>query len=210
MKGPRVVVITDPSFGDDALVERIDAALAGAPAGTVAVQLRDKARDGAAVYALAVRLREVTARYGAGLVVNDRLDVALAVGADGVHLGGGAVAVGDARALLGEGAWISVAAHAVEEVVAAAREGADAVLVSPVFATPGKGEGRGVAAIAEARGAVGGGVEVIALGGVNEGNAGECVAAGAGGVAVVRAVLGAGAAGEVVRRLVEVVGAVGR
>lgn len=202
MSSPRVVVITDPSFDDDVLTARLDAALAAAPAGAASVQLRDKARDGGAILALATRLRDVTARHGAKLIVNGRLDIALAVGADGAHLGGGAVSIAEARTLLGPGAWISAAAHAVDDVAEAARRGADAVLVSPIFATPGKGEPRGVRAIAEARRVAPAGLSVLALGGVTAENAGACVAAGATGVALVRGVLAASDPAGAMRTLI--------
>jgi thiamine-phosphate pyrophosphorylase len=190
-RAPRVVVVTDPSFSDDAIVGSIAAALAAAAPGDVAVQLRDKRRDGGQVLALAVRLAETCRRRGAAFVVNDRLDIARAVGADGAHLGAGSVSCAEARALLGRGAFVTVAAHATGDVIAAREAGADAVLLSPIFASPGKGPPIGPGAVTRAREAVGAALAVYALGGVTADNAGACVAAGATGVAAIRAVLAA-------------------
>ena len=140
-----------------------------------------------------MRLREATRALGAALVVNDWLDVALAIGADGVHLGRRSVNVEEARAILPPGTWISVSCHALADVVRAAEEGADAALLSPIFASPGKGRGLGVEALCEARAALdarGAVTLLVALGGVTAENAGACFAAGAGGVAAIRADLG--------------------
>src|SRR5580692_12541103 len=126
---PLVVQITDAAvLPEPALFARL-AALAALPAAVrarFAVQLRDPGLSGRALHDLGARLREATRALGAALVVNDRLDLALALGAEGVHLGRRSVAVADARALLPSGTWISVACHGVGEVVQAALDGADA------------------------------------------------------------------------------------
>jgi thiamine-phosphate pyrophosphorylase len=173
---------------------RIDAlaALPAAARARFAVQLRDPGLPLRALLALGERLREATAALGAGLVVNDRIDLALALGADGVHLGRRSVTVADARALLPPGTWISVACHAPADVARAAAEGADAALLSPIFASPGKGAVLGIEALREARALLGKGsdVQILALGGVTMENAGACLAAGADGAAAIRADLG--------------------
>ena len=110
------------------------------------------------------------------------------------------MAIGDARALLGEGAVVSVAAHSDADVEAAARMGATAALVSPVYASPGKGEARGVEALRRAR-SLASGLRLFALGGVEVANAGACRRAGADGVAVIRAVFGARDCGAAVAAL---------
>jgi thiamine-phosphate pyrophosphorylase len=107
-----------------------------------------------------------------------------------VHLGRRSVPVADARALLPVGTWISVACHGVADVARAAGEGADAAVLSPIFASPGKGAPLGVEALREARAAAGEGILIVALGGVTAANAGACAAAGAGAVAAIRADLG--------------------
>src|SRR5213594_1390755 len=101
---PRLVLVTDRHGA--AVVE------AALDAGLPAVQLRDKDLPGRPLLALAERLREATSRRGALLLVNDRIDVALAVGADGVHLGGTSVPVAVARSLVGPEGLIGVSTHA--------------------------------------------------------------------------------------------------
>src|SRR2546426_12026047 len=110
---PRLVLVTDRNAaGGRDLVTVVEAAL---DAGLPAVQLRDKDLPGRPLLALAERLRAATARTGALLFVNDRLDVALAAGADGVQLGTGSVPVDVARRLLPAGTLIGVSTHAPGE-----------------------------------------------------------------------------------------------
>src|SRR5205823_5119455 len=133
--------------------------------------------------------RARTRALGARLVVNDRLDLALALGADGVHLGRLSVTIPDARALLRAQrarAWISVACHTVDEVARAARDGADAALLSPIFASPGGGA-RARLGARRGAGAGWGGAGHGAAGGVSAENARDCFAAGAEGLAGIRA-----------------------
>src|SRR5438132_495841 len=140
---PRLVLVTDRHGA--AVVE------AALDSGLPAVQLRDKELPGRALLALAERLRLATARTGALLFVNDRVDVALAVGADGVQLGTGSMPADVARRLLPPGTLIGVSTHAPGEASA----GADFALFGPVWATPSKtgaqGEDRLRAAVRFAR-----------------------------------------------------------
>jgi thiamine-phosphate pyrophosphorylase len=181
-----LIAITDPRWSDDDLAARAEAMLSAVPSGSLAIQLRDKVRGGGAVLALAERLRVICSRYGAPLYLNDRLDLALAVGADGAHLGESSIDVGDARELLGPEPVITVATHRLDEVDRARVAGATAVLVSPIYATPGKGAPIGPGFLSEAK-ARAGSLRVYALGGINLGNVAECRRAGADGVAVMRA-----------------------
>lgn len=156
----------------------------------LSVQLRDPALPVRELLRLGEILRRKTLAIGARLVVNDRVDVALLLGADGVHLGRRSVAPADARALLGEGAWVSTSAHSIADVVAAARAGATATLLSPLFASPGKGPPLGARALTEARATLRGeglSTLVLALGGVDHDNAAACLEAGADGLAFIRA-----------------------
>ena len=95
--------------------------------------------------------REVLRALGAMLIVNDRLDLAAALRADGIHLGRSSVQIDEARAFLGPRVFVSVACHTVEEVAAAAEKGANAALLSPIFFSPGKGPPLGPAALSEAK-----------------------------------------------------------
>jgi thiamine-phosphate pyrophosphorylase len=191
---PLLYLVTDRhATGARPLPEVIALALDGlgriVPAGAVAVQLREKDLDARRLLELARPLRAVTAARGARLFINDRVDVALAVGADGVHLGGGALTVDDVHAL-GPGLAIAVSTHSVAEVV---RHAADRrisfVVFGPVFETPSKrahGPPLGLSAL---RAACATTAEVVAIGGVDPERAGACRAAGAAGIAVIRAVL---------------------
>jgi thiamine-phosphate pyrophosphorylase len=193
--GPRIILVTDPAFGDDAIARCVETVARALPSGWLSVQLRDKHRPLVSLRVFASRLRLVTRAVGAALVVNGDSRLARDVGADGVHLGGGAGRVKDARALLGPGAWVSIAAHSDDAVRDGIRDGADAVLVSPVFPSRPPGihalgkPGRGLDALRSASTLSRGKLAVYALGGVDADNARACAASGAHGVAVVRALL---------------------
>jgi len=130
----RLYLITDRHVvksGD--LVGACEAALTSAPPGSVALQLREKDLPARELYELALRLREICTRAGAPLIVNDRIDVALAAGADGVHLPFDSIGVSMARKLMGFDRLIGVSSHSPPDVAGAAREGADFVVFGPVF-----------------------------------------------------------------------------
>jgi len=157
------------------------------------VQVRERELEGAALLEHAREIAEAAragARARAGgvrVVVNRRADVALAIAADGVHLGFDAMPPERARALLGPGAWIGVSCHAPAEVARA--QGASYAQLAPIFAPLSKRASRpplGPAALAAAAGA---GLPVLAQGGIEPGNAAAAVAAGAAGVAVTGAIL---------------------
>jgi thiamine-phosphate pyrophosphorylase len=167
-----------------------DVVRAGLDGGIRAVQLRERDLATRELLALAETLRALTQRYAAALLINDRVDVALACDADGVHLPSHSFAIADARALLGPQRLIGVSTHAPSEVAAAA--GADFVVFGPIYDTPAKrtfGAPLGVAALTAARDAAT--VPLFAIGGIDAGRVAEVRAAGADGIAVIRAVLGA-------------------
>jgi thiamine-phosphate pyrophosphorylase len=196
---PRLYLITDrhataggPLAGVVAQALR-GVAGSGLPPGDVAVQLRETDLSGRALTELARELRAVTAAAGVALYINDRIDVALAVGADGVHLGGGSLGVAAAARIAGRLA-IAVSVHAPSEVAALTNAAGGRVsfaLLGPVFDTPSKrpfGSPLGVAAIAEAAGAR---LPVVAVGGIGPDRVRAVLAAGAHGVACIRAVMAA-------------------
>jgi len=197
---PRLYLITDRrATAGRPLLEVVRAALAGAPGGGVAVQLREKDLGARALLALARELRDVTRDAGAALFVNDRVDVALAVGADGVHLGGGSLGPTEV-ARFAPGLPVAVSTHGRAEVEAAARAANVAFAVfGPIWDTPSKlpyGPPLGLEAL---RGAVRFGLPLLALGGVTAARAGACLATGAAGIACIRAVLEAPDPAYVVR-----------
>lgn len=198
-----VYLITDrrQAPGDD-IVQVVAGALDG---GIRAVQLREKDLPGKELYRLADRMRKLTAGYGARLLVNDRVDVAMAVGADGVHLGGSSIPASVARRLLGEGALIGCSTHNARELREAVEQGADFATFGPVYPTPSKAAyGPPVGVIALAKACRETAIPVFALGGVKKENAGEAIGAGAFGIALISGVVAAadprGAAAELVTR----------
>ena len=125
--------------------------------------------------------RKVLAMGGAKVLVNGRLDVALAAGAHGLHLPAHSISPSALRRIVPAGFLIGVSCHTVEEVVRAEVEAASFVVFSPVFESPGKGAPVGLVKLAAAARSVK--MPVLALGGVSRANARDCVAAGAAGVA---------------------------
>ena len=178
----RVVLIADASR-----IGAVGTALSVLPRGAVLVQLRDKTLTARALLQAARALVAVALPFDAPVLVNDRADVALAAGAAGVQLPARGLAIADARALLGPAAIIGASCHSREELARAA--GADFCLFAPVFATPGKGQARGLDALSAAVRSTA--MPVLALGGVDSSNATACIEAGARGVACIRWVLGA-------------------
>ncbi len=184
----RLYVVTDAAQ-PPARVEEVVRAACGAGAGVV--QLRRKGDDGLETLRLAERCRALTAAAGAVFVVNDRLDVAMAVSADGVHLGQGDLPVAVARRLWPAG-LVGRSTHSLAQAVDAVREGADYIGVGPVYATPTK-PGRPAVGLGLVRTVAEAGIALpwFAIGGIDAGILGDVVAAGARRVAVVRAVCGA-------------------
>ena len=197
MKRVRLLLISDPRWSEERIAAVAEKAASAVPG--FAVQLRDRsARTDDDLLPFAMRLREITARHGAMLIVNRRFGLARRIGADGVHA---PVAETEAETETEsetetetetESArmWRSAPAHSDEDVRRARDAGVDAVLVSPIFEVPGKGLARGLGAIRAAC-AVAPELQIIALGGVEVESAARCVEAGASGVAVIRALLAA-------------------
>lgn len=159
--------------------------------GVRAVQLREKDLTAAERFPLARELRALTLEFDARLLINDRIDLALAVGADGVHLGGHSLPPEEARRLLGPDRLIGVSTHHPEEVVAAGRQGADFVTFGPVYPTPSKAPFGPPAGLDRLREACAAPLPVFALGGIRAGRVAEVLAAGAAGVALISTVLAA-------------------
>jgi thiamine-phosphate pyrophosphorylase len=180
----------------------------GAP-GKVAVQLREKDLESRELYELAVALRPICTRFGAPFIVNDRIDVALAAAADGVHLASTSFDIADARTALGPSRLIGVSTHSLEEVSVAARNGADFIVFGPVYDPLSKGAygpAKGLAALAEAVQAARG-TPLYALGGINLSRAAEIAALGPhlrpSGVATIGAVFGTTTPGAVVSDMLD-------
>jgi thiamine-phosphate pyrophosphorylase len=183
-------VITDENVGlKRTHAEIAQRAIAG---GADVIQLRDKSCSSRELIRIGRVIRVITRRSATLFIVNDRLDVALACRADGVHLGQGDMRTDVARQIAPPGFIIGISVSTVDEAVRAEREGADYVTLSPTFSTfskPDAGPGHGLGMLREIRRNVS--VPVIAIGGINRENICEVIAAGAAGVAVISAVVGA-------------------
>jgi thiamine-phosphate pyrophosphorylase len=161
-------------------------------AGLKAVQLREKDLDARDLFRLAERLLVLTRAAGAALLINDRVDVALALDADGVHLTRRSLPPGEARRLLGPAKLLGVSCHSLADVQEAAGAGADFLVIGPIFATASKlpyGTPLSPDILRPARIACG--LPILGIGGIKAAQVPSVVAAGADGVAVISAVMGA-------------------
>jgi thiamine-phosphate pyrophosphorylase len=200
----RLLLVTDrlQSRGRP-LVRVLSSALA---AGVLAIQLRERDLSSRDLLRLAQEVHQLTTACGAQLLINDRVDVALALGGVGVHLRANSLPLTTARKILGLQRLIGISTHSVEEAVRAEAEGADYVVLGPIYETPSKtiyGAPLGVRTLEEACRVVR--VPIIGIGGVTAARADEIRRAGAFGVAVVTAVLGAADVEHATRELLNTV-----
>lgn len=161
--------------------------------GADVIQLRDKTMDAADLLSEAEKIRKIT-KDKALFIVNDRIDIALASKADGVHLGQRDLPVKTARCLVPDNFIIGISVGSVKEAVKGVLDGADYVAVSPVFATgskPDAGEGCGTACISAVRKAVRKEIPVVGIGGISRKNVTEVIRAGLDGICVISAVVSA-------------------
>ena len=169
------------------------------------LQWRDKRREKGAQLPEARALRELCTEHGALLIVNDHADLALAVGADGVHVGQGDLPVEAVRRVVLAGFIVGASTNNVKEALAAEAAGASYVAIGSIYPTSSKEPERTRAAsperLSEAKAAVG--VPVVAIGGINASNIGEVGRAGPDAGAVISAVCGAGDVTAAARELVE-------
>jgi thiamine-phosphate pyrophosphorylase len=159
--------------------------------GADVIQLRDKTLPCRDLLIEAYEIREITRDAGVLFIVNDRIDVALAAEADGVHLGQDDLPARDARRIAPPGFIIGVSVGGVTEAVVAEDAGADYVALSPTFSTASKenaGSGHGLGILRDICSSVS--IPVIAIGGINPRNVSGIIAAGADGVAVISSVVG--------------------
>ena len=172
--------------------------------GVRAVQLREKDLGGRELFVLAEKTKRLCERYQANLFVNDRVDVALGVDANGVHLGGDSMPVRAARELLGAEKLIGVSTHSINEASKAEREKADFILFGPVYFTASKaayGEPQGLGRLKKVVEKIS--LPVYAIGGVKVGNIAEVKETGVRGIALISAVLSASDPRAATRRILE-------
>jgi thiamine-phosphate pyrophosphorylase len=204
---PRLYAIVDSLDTDLAPTALAAAYLAG---GARLLQLRLKDVSARTLYTTALAIRAVTRATGALFIVNDRPDVAAAVGADGVHLGQDDVPVAVARTLLGPDRWIGVSTHDETEAAAAIADGADYLGVGPIFDTASKAKAlpaRGVLLVRTVRPLTD--LPLVAIGGITPDTAEAVIASGADSVAMIGALTRAADPATTVRDLVRRLGSRG-
>lgn len=157
--------------------------------GATVIQLRDKNKSGRELYKIGVKLKEITKKYKALFIVNDRLDIALAVGADGVHLGMNDLPISVARKIAGNNFIIGASVSSPEEAVLAEKEGADYISAQSIFETSSKEDIKvigleGLKAIVKVSS-----LPVIAIGGIDKDNVRNVMKTGVKGIAVISAVV---------------------
>lgn len=209
----RLYLITDRKLIThySSLVEAVEEAL---KAGVKAVQLREKDLSTRELLKMAYEMREITSKYNAKLFINDRLDIALCVKADGIHLGQSSMPIDAVKKVIhasgieqGLGFLIGVSTHSPEEALEAEKEGADFITYGPIYPTPSKlryGEPVGVESLKAVRGKIR--IPIFGIGGIKVENIKEVMDAGAYGVAVISGILGAKNIKNAVKEYLRVVG----
>jgi len=183
----RLYVIVDPLDTGRDPVTIARGALAG---GARLLQLRQKRVATGELYSTAARLRDLTAAVGATLVVNDRADIALAVGADGVHIGQEDLPIDATRRLVGAGRLIGFSTHSEVQAEAARGTGADYLSIGPIFATTSRAPADPVIGCERLRAVRHLVVQpLVAIGGITAATAREVLAAGADAIAVIAAIV---------------------
>ena len=187
----RLYLITDRKVLSShfSLLSSVEEALKG---GVKAVQLREKDLGTRELLDMAYKMREITNKYKTKLFINDRVDIALSVEADGVHLGQNSIPPHAVRKIAKGKFMIGVSAHSIEEAKQAEEGGADFITLGPVYKTPSKlkyGQPLGVDIIRKAKAEIS--IPVFAIGGVKQFRVKEVMDAGADGIALISGILGA-------------------
>jgi len=190
LKGKKLYLVTDSSKfnSDDEFLDAVAAALKG---GVQIVQLREKNTSAKRFIDLGKKVRALCSLYDALFIVNDRVDIAHIVGADGVHLGQDDVDIDSARHLLGKNTIIGISTHAPEQATKAVMSGADYIGVGPVFETPTKPGRKSVGLEYVKWASENVNIPWFAIGGIDLNNVEEVVKEGASAIAVVRAIMNA-------------------
>ena len=153
------------------------------------IQLREKQMSKREIFEVAVDIRKITAVHGATFIVNDYIDIALAAGADGVHLGQEDMPISDARKVMGRGKIIGISTHTLRQAVLAQESGADYIGFGPMFHTTTKNAGspKGLRALRKIRNHIT--IPIVAIGGITRQNINEILEAGADACAIASGIL---------------------
>jgi len=184
----KLYLVTDRNvLGKRDLIQSVEEAIQG---GATIVQLREKNCSSLDFYNLALKLKEVTSKYGVPLIINDRLDIALAVKADGLHIGQEDLPLTIVKTIVGDDMIIGVSANTLEEALLAEKQGADYVGIGAVYPTDTKLDADYVTLddLHTIRKTIS--IPIVGIGGINEENVVEVMGSNIDGVAVVSAILG--------------------
>jgi thiamine-phosphate pyrophosphorylase len=184
----------------------LDIVKAAVQGGVTCVQLREKESSTLEFIEQALTVRNFLKDRGVPLIINDRVDIALAVEADGVHLGQTDMPLAIAQKIIGDSMIIGISAESLKDAIEAEKGGADYLGVSPIYATPTKTDTapplglEGLRAIREAVK-----LPLVGIGGLNQDNAAEVIRSGGNGVAVVSAIVAAGDPANAARSLRQII-----
>ncbi|MBW2265754.1 MAG: thiamine phosphate synthase [Deltaproteobacteria bacterium] len=184
-------------------IQIVEAALCG---GVTCIQLREKTCSTREFITQALSIKDHLKRHNVPLIINDRVDIAQAVNADGVHLGQSDMPIEMAKTILKDSMIIGISAESLEDAVQAEKNGADYIGVSPIYATPTKTDAAsplGLEGLREIRKSVK--IPLVGIGGLNRGNAGEVINNGGDGVAVVSAIVAADNPEKAARELKKII-----
>ncbi len=184
-------------------IQIVEAALCG---GVTCVQLREKTCSTREFITQALSIKDHLKRHNVPLIINDRVDIAQAVNADGVHLGQSDMPIETAKAILKDSMIIGISAESLEDAVQAEKDGADYIGVSPIYVTPTKTDAAsplGLEGLREIRKSVR--IPLVGIGGLNRENAGEVINNGADGVAVVSSIVAADDPEKAARELKKII-----
>ncbi|PGS52575.1 thiamine phosphate synthase [Bacillus sp. AFS041924] len=184
----KLYLVTDRDvLGSRDLVQSVEEAIQG---GTTIVQIREKNCSSLDFYKIAMQVKEVTSKYNVPLIINDRLDIALAIKADGLHIGQEDLPLTVARKIVGENMIIGVSARTLEEAMLAQEQGADYVGIGSVYQTSTKLDAKYLTLDELQRIREEVKIPIVGIGGINEENVSELMETNIDGVAIVSAILG--------------------
>ncbi len=181
-------LVTDKSEDIEKFLKTIEEAIKG---GVSVVQIREKTAETLDFYNLALRVKEITTKYNVPLIINDRVDVALAIDADGVHVGQSDMPCDVTRTLIGNDKILGVSAATIPEAKKAQKDGADYIGTGAVFPTSTKDDAPSITKqdLKEIVESID--IPVVAIGGINHDNASELTDTGIAGLSVVSAIMNA-------------------